>query len=64
MAWRGGGYDPPQALPWPSSDSLLGGSIHFFQQEAEAHRRKWEKMMLERQGGGTNEVRGMGKALA
>lgn len=51
-------------LPWPSSDGLLGGSIHFFPQEAEAHRRKWEKRTLEGQGGGTNEVRGMGKALA
>lgn len=35
LGWGMG--NPPQALPLPSSDSLLSGSTHFFRQETEAH---------------------------
>lgn len=31
------GLNPPQVFPPSPSDSLLGGSTHFFQQETEAH---------------------------
>lgn len=37
MAWGGGRAEPTPGLPLPSSDSLPGGSTHFFQQETEAH---------------------------
>lgn len=33
----GGGQNPSQAPPFPSSDSLPGGSTQFIQQETEAH---------------------------
>lgn len=52
--------------PHPSSDSLPGGSTHFFRQETEAHR---EEEVGEEDAGEagrwhTYEVRGAGRALA